>query len=128
MMYSYVSYCSEGDKMINKIKYILSEELDIEVSEIKEDSRIQEDLGADSLAIMEIFLALEEAFDIEIPYSIVENMKTVNDIVDYLKKHSIGYDIWNFPKRKVTILDVYNYQQVGIKIWMLLWMDLNEVN
>ena len=93
MMYSYVSYCSEGEKMINKIKYILSEELDIEVSEIKEDSRIQEDLGADSLAIMEIFLALEEAFDIEIPYSIVENMKTVNDIVDYLKKHSIGYDI-----------------------------------
>lgn len=71
--------------MIDKIKAILAEELDVEVSEIKEESRIQEDLGADSLSVMEIVMALEEEFDVEIPDSVTAKIKTVKDIVDFLE-------------------------------------------
>lgn len=71
--------------MLDKIKAILAEELDVEVSEIKEESRIQEDLGADSLSVMEIVMALEEEFDVEIPDAVTAKIKTVKDIVDFLE-------------------------------------------
>ncbi|MDO4720264.1 MAG: acyl carrier protein [Peptostreptococcaceae bacterium] len=74
--------------MIEKVKEILAKELDLELSEIKPESDIQEDLGADSLAVMEIVMALEEEFDIEIPDSVTSKIKTVKDILDYLEANA----------------------------------------
>ena len=66
----------------------MAKELDLELSEIKPESDIQEDLGADSLAVMEIVMALEEEFDIEIPDSVTSKIKTVKDILDYLEANA----------------------------------------
>lgn len=74
--------------MIEKVKEILAKELDLELSEIRPESDIQEDLGADSLAVMEIVMALEEEFEIEIPDSVTANIKTVKDILDYLEANA----------------------------------------
>lgn len=74
--------------MIEKVKEILAKELDLELDEIRPESDIQEDLGADSLAVMEIVMALEEEFEIEIPDSVTANIKTVKDILDYLEANA----------------------------------------
>jgi len=55
--------------------------------EVKPESRFVEDLGADSLDVVEMIMALEEKFEIEIPDSEAENIKTVQDVVDYIEKH-----------------------------------------
>lgn len=71
--------------MKDKVLAILAKELDVEISEIKEESRIQEDLGADSLAVMEVVMALEEEFEVEIPDEVTGKIKTVKDILEYLE-------------------------------------------
>jgi acyl carrier protein len=53
--------------MLDKIKEVVAEQLDCDIAEIKEDSKFIEDLGADSLDVVELVMALEEEFDIEIP-------------------------------------------------------------
>lgn len=69
-----------------KIREILAEELDIETSEIELTSSIQDDLGADSLDMVEIIMAVEDEFDMKVAEGDAENIKTVGDIVDYVKK------------------------------------------
>ncbi|MFZ7121715.1 MAG: acyl carrier protein [Eubacteriaceae bacterium] len=67
-----------------KVFDILAEELGIELDEIKEDSNIQEDLGADSLAVVEIIMAFEDEFDIKISEEDSLKLSTVNDIITYI--------------------------------------------
>lgn len=67
-----------------KVRDILVEQLDVEENEIKPESNIQEDLEADSLDIVEIVMEIEDEFDIKIPESEIEKIKTVKDIVDYI--------------------------------------------
>ena len=72
--------------MKDKIKEIIAEILDLEVEAIKDDASILDELGADSIAIMEIVMELEEEFDIEVATEEIPNMKTVNDIVNFINK------------------------------------------
>lgn len=71
--------------MKDKIKEIVSEILDIEVENIADDALILDDLGADSIAVMEIVMELEGEYDVEVPTEDILNLKTVNDIVAYIE-------------------------------------------
>ena len=70
----------------NKIREIISEQLDANVDEIKKETSFIDDLGADSLAIVELVLALEEAFEIDIPDEASNSIKTFKDAVDYISE------------------------------------------
>lgn len=74
--------------MFEKVKSIIAEQLGIDASEIKLESSFVDDLGADSLDIVELIMALEEEFDIEFPDEDAEKISTVSDIVDYIKAHT----------------------------------------
>jgi acyl carrier protein len=71
--------------MLEKIKAVVAEQLDCDVAEIKEDSKFIEDLGADSLDVVELVMALEEEFDIEIPDEDAEGILTVADALKYIE-------------------------------------------
>jgi acyl carrier protein len=68
-----------------KVKEIVAEQLGIDEDEIKLESSFIDDLGADSLDIVELVMALEEEFDLEIPDAEAEKIVTVGDAVEYLK-------------------------------------------
>ncbi len=70
----------------NKIIGIIVEQLGIDESEAKKDAAFIEDLGADSLDIVELVMALEEEFGVEIPDEDAENIKTIGDALEYIKK------------------------------------------
>ncbi|MFP6623845.1 MAG: acyl carrier protein [Myxococcota bacterium] len=69
-----------------KLRGLMAEQLGVEPGEIKPDSNILEDLGADSLDVVEMVMAIEDAFDIEIEDSDAEAMRTVADIEAYVAK------------------------------------------
>ena len=70
-----------------KVKKIIVDELGVDPSEVTETASFIEDLGADSLATVELVLAFEKEFGIQIPDEDAENIKTVGDVVTYLDKH-----------------------------------------
>lgn len=72
--------------MLEKIKEILAEQLDVELEEVKDNSDIQENLGADSLDVMDIMTEIEEEFDIEVEDEEIENLRTPAKIEEYLKR------------------------------------------
>lgn len=71
-----------------KIKEIIAEQLGIRESEIQAQANFLEDLGADSLDIVELIMAMEEEFDLEIPDEEAERILTVSDAVNYVVEHS----------------------------------------
>ena len=71
--------------MLEKVKEIIQEQLNLDGVEITEESSFKDDLGADSLDIVELIMALEEEFDLEIPDADAEKVVTVNDVVEYIK-------------------------------------------
>ena len=74
--------------MYEKIADILSKQLHIDKSKITEDSGIMENLGADSLDVVEISMAIEQEFNISLPDEEIVNFKTPRDIVKYLEENS----------------------------------------
>ncbi len=70
-----------------KVKDIIAEQLGVSQDEIKITSSFIEDLGADSLDIVELVMAMEEEFEVEIPDEEAENIKTVQDAVNYVTTH-----------------------------------------
>jgi acyl carrier protein len=70
-----------------KVKGIIAEQLGVSEEEIKITSSFIEDLGADSLDIVELVMAMEEEFEVEIPDEEAENIKTVQDAVNYINNH-----------------------------------------
>ncbi|MCB2292057.1 acyl carrier protein [Clostridium algoriphilum] len=74
--------------MFEKIRECIALQLGIDEEEIKMESSFMNDLGADSLDIVELIMALEEKYDIEIPDEDVEKIVNVGDIVEYVKAHS----------------------------------------
>lgn len=70
-----------------KVKEIVSQQLDVDIAEVKEEAQFIEDLGADSLAIVELVLAFEEQFEIDIPDEDTEKISTVGDAIQYIKDH-----------------------------------------
>lgn len=78
---------SERD-VLAEVKKIIKEQLDVNEADIKAESSFIDDLGADSLGLVELVLAFEEAFEIDIPDEETEKIRTVQDAVDYINKHA----------------------------------------
>ena len=75
-----------SQEILDKVCSIVSEQLSVEAGEVKPDSNFQNDLGADSLDTVELVMALEEAFDIEIPDEAAEGIATVGDAVKFIEE------------------------------------------
>ena len=71
--------------MIDKVKDILSKQLRIDIDTIDDNTNIMDDLGADSLDVVEVLMAIEEHFGISVPDEDVTGLKTVHDIADYVE-------------------------------------------
>jgi acyl carrier protein len=74
--------------LIDDVKAVVVEQLSVNADEVKEDSKFVEDLGADSLDVVELVMALEEKFDIEIPDADAEAIATVGDALKYIENHN----------------------------------------
>jgi len=70
-----------------RVREIVAEQLERDVNEVKGESSFIDDLGADSLDIVELVMKMEEEFSIEIPDEEAEKIKTVNDVVNYITAH-----------------------------------------
>ena len=75
-------------EIFGKVKDIVVEQLSVEADQVTETANFQNDLNADSLDVVEMVMALEEAFDIEIPDEAAEEIKTVKDAVTYIASKS----------------------------------------
>ena len=73
--------------LLDDIKEVVVEQLSVNADEVKEDAKFVEDLGADSLDVVELVMALEEEFDIEIPDEDAEGILTVKDALNYIENH-----------------------------------------
>ena len=71
--------------VFDKVKELIAEQLDVDADSVTVTSDIQDDLGADSLDVVDLVMSLEEEFDMEIPDEAVANIKTVGDIVKYIE-------------------------------------------
>ena len=75
-------------EVLDRIKQIIADQLGIDEDEVVPGASFIDDLGADSLDIVELIMAFEEEFDMEIPYEDAEKIKTVQNVVDYIKNYS----------------------------------------
>ncbi len=73
--------------VLEKIKVILAEQFDVEEDTLKNDTDLQDDLGADSLDVVDLLMSIEDEFEIEIPDEEIENIRTVGDLVNYIESH-----------------------------------------
>ena len=73
--------------VFEKIRAILCEQLDVEEDQVTMEASITDDLGADSLDVVDLVMSLEDEFDVEVPDDKVENIKTVGDIVKYVEEN-----------------------------------------
>ncbi len=71
----------------SRVKKIIAERLSLDEDEVRMDSSFLDDLGADSLDIVELIMAFEEEFDLKIPDDEAEKIETVKDVVDYIQSH-----------------------------------------
>lgn len=76
-----------SEEVLEKVKGIIVEQLGVAENAVTMEASFIDDLGADSLDIVELVMALEEEFDIEIPDADAEKVATVGDVVDYIKDH-----------------------------------------
>lgn len=74
-------------QIADRLRYIITAQLCLEDHEVKPERRIIEDLGADALDIVELVMEIEDTFDVEIKDEDVENIKTVQDAVNYITDH-----------------------------------------
>ena len=77
----------ETEEIFEKVKTVIVEHLGIDEASVRMDSSFLDDLGADSLDIVEFIMALEEEFGIEIPDEDVEKIVTVKDVVEYISEN-----------------------------------------
>lgn len=75
--------------MLEKMKAIIAEQLDVEESQVEEATNFKDDLGVDSLDLYELVMRLEEEYDIEIPTEDLEKLLTVGDVMNYLKDKGV---------------------------------------
>lgn len=75
--------------MLEKMKKYISEQLNVDESEIEPDTSFKEDLGADSLDLYELAMNLEDEYSLEIPVEDLEKMVTVGDVIRYLTDHGV---------------------------------------
>ena len=77
-----------SEEVFEKVKAIIVEQLQVAENAVTEEASFIDDLGADSLDIVELIMALEEEFDIEIPDGDAEKVVTVGDVVEYIKDNA----------------------------------------
>ncbi len=75
-----------SDSLEQQVRSIVAEQLGVDLAELRADASILDDLGADSLDVVEMVMSLEEAFDIEVPDEDVEEMRTVSDVERYITR------------------------------------------
>lgn len=75
--------------MLEKMKEIIAEQLSVDAESVTEASSFKEDLGADSLDLFELVMALEDEYSVEIPSEDLEQLTTVNKVMDYLKEKGV---------------------------------------
>ncbi|MFQ5416575.1 MAG: acyl carrier protein [Myxococcota bacterium] len=76
-----------GNELAGRIRSLVAEQLGIDLAEITPEASILDDLGADSLDVVELVMSLEDTFDIEVPDEEVEGMRTIGDIQQYVIAH-----------------------------------------
>ncbi len=76
-----------ANDLSDRIQLIVTDQLGVKPAEVTKDASILDDLGADSLDVVELVMTLEEAFDIEIPDDAVEEMRTIGDIQRFVESH-----------------------------------------
>ncbi len=74
--------------VVKRVKEIVAEQLSVEEAQVVPEASFMDDLGADSLDTVELVMALEEEFDIEIPDEDAEKIQTVQDAIDYISEHT----------------------------------------
>lgn len=77
----------EEQEIRDKVKHVIIEKLNVEEGKITDNSRYVEDLGADSLALVDIAMALEDEFHMQIPDEDIEKITTFGNTIDYIKQH-----------------------------------------
>ena len=73
--------------VFEKLKEIIALQLDLDAESLTLDTKIIEDLGTDSLDIVEMLMSVEDEFEVEIPEEKIEDLKTIGDVVDYIQDH-----------------------------------------
>jgi len=73
--------------VLEKVKKILAEQFDVEEEKINGDTSIINDLGADSLDVVDLLMSIEDEFEVEVPDEEIENIKTVDDLVKYIENN-----------------------------------------
>ena len=76
-----------ANDLSDRIQSMVAEQLGVEAAEVTKDASIFDDLGADSLDVVELVMILEEAFDIEVPDDAVEEMRTIGDVQRFVESH-----------------------------------------
>ncbi len=76
------------EEIESKVKELICQQLEVSEDQLKGDASFVDDLKADSLAVVELVLALEQEFDLEIPDEDTEQIKTVQNAIDYIKSHN----------------------------------------
>jgi acyl carrier protein len=79
---------AEGRDIAAEVKKIIKEQLDVDEKDIKPEALFIDDLGADSLGTVELVLAFEEAFELDIPDEDAEKIRTVQDAITYIQAHA----------------------------------------
>ena len=74
--------------VLEKVKAILAEQFDVEEDKITADTDLREDLGADSLDVVDLLMSIEDEFEVEVPDEEIENIKTVGSLVSYIEANS----------------------------------------
>ncbi|MBR2279775.1 MAG: acyl carrier protein [Ruminococcus sp.] len=74
--------------VLEKVKAILAEQFDVDEDKITEATDLQDDLGADSLDVVDLLMSIEDEFEIEVPDDEIENIKTVGALVNYIEANS----------------------------------------
>lgn len=73
---------------MEKVKAILAEQFDVEEDKVTADTDLQEDLGADSLDVVDLLMSIEDEFGVEVPDDEIENIKTVGSLVSYIEANA----------------------------------------
>jgi acyl carrier protein len=79
---------NESDTIEARVRRVIASNLSVEVSEVLPTRTLAKDLGADSLRVVELVLAIEEEFEIDVPDEAVEGVATVQDVVNYVSAHA----------------------------------------
>ena len=81
---------ASSEEITERVKSIIVDQLGVSVEEVTPEASFIEDLGADSLDIVELIMALEEAYEIEIPDEDAEKIQTVEDVISYIRSKQQG--------------------------------------